>query len=394
MPTPRPVLAGITVLELCEVYQGPVAGQSLGDFGARVIKVERGPRGDPLRGSDVHATAKGAMSSHFAAANRNKQSICLDLKCEEGRAALRCLARGADVLMHNYRPGVMERLGLGYDRLAADNPGLIYAAGSGFGEAGPWADLPGQDLLIQSVSGIASRGEEAPDYVNAPLTDFASGMLLVQGILLALMERAHSGKGQRVSVSLFDAAVAIQGLEAASVLNHGATTRWMDLAPNFPIRTADGWLTVLGFFRDNPLRLICEALEIDDLSAELGVPTQIDQLRRRGDIVARLAPVFARIGQDEALERLRKVGILAAPVLDFVDTLRLPQVAANAMLASVPVEGEAPVRVTAQPLRLSRTPAKTVAGPPHLGAHTAAVLGEFGFDCEKIRAASGATASV
>ncbi|QNG49072.1 CoA transferase [Sphingobium yanoikuyae] len=389
MPVGKSVLDGVTVLELCEVFQGPVAAQSLGDFGARVIKIERGPRGDPLRGSDVHAAAKGEMSSHFAAANRNKQSICLDLKSEAGREALRRLAAKADVLMHNYRPGVMDRLGLGYDALSAINPGLIYASGSGFGESGPWADLPGQDLLIQSVSGIASRGQDRPNYVNAPLTDFASGMLLVQGVLMALIARARTGRGQRITVSLMDAAIAIQGLEAASVLNHGAVTSWMDLAPNFPIRTADGWLTILGFFRDNPLRLICEALEIDDLSAEMGAATAAEQLARRPEIVARLEPHFAKITNAQALDGLRKVSILAAPVLNFADTMALPQVAANAMLTSVPVDGQEPIRVLNQPLRMSDTPSHIERGPPHLGQHNEEILREVGFDSAQIRAATG-----
>ena len=376
----RPVLDGVTVLELCEVFQGPVAAQSLADFGARVIKVERGPRGDSLRGSDANAAAKGEMSSHFAAANRNKDSICLDLKTEGGVNALKALARQADVLMHNYRPGVMEKLGLGYDDLSALNPRLIYAAASGFGETGPWAGLAGQDILIQSVSGVATRGAARPEYVNAPITDFASGMLLVQGVLLALLERERSGRGQKVSISLLDTAVAMQGLEAASVLNHGVVTHWIDLAPNFPIRTADGWLTVLGFFRDNPLQLICQALEIKDLSQTLGLPTAAAQLAHRDEIVARLAPVFSAMKTEDVLGRLQRVGILAAPVLDFDETLRLPQVLHNDMIVSLPVEGQAPIAVVNQPLRLSRTPHALRRGPPRLGEHTAEVLTAFGLD--------------
>ena len=249
------ILTGITVIELCEVYQGPLAGQSLGDFGARVIKVERPPTGDPMRG-EHYAVERNLMSSYFAATNRNKESICLDLKSEEGRSALHALLRTADVLLHNYRAGVMERLGFGYEALAEINPRLIYAGASGYGDSGPLAGLAGQDLLIQSITGIARKGTNSgatPNYLNVPLTDYASGMLLVQGVLLALIERMSSGRGQKVSISLFDTAVSMQSLEAASLLNYGYETRWFDLSLNFAMQVADGWVTVLGFFRQNPL---------------------------------------------------------------------------------------------------------------------------------------------
>lgn len=383
------ILQGLTVLELCEVYQGPLAGQCLGDFGARVIKIERGPVGDPLRGGDFHAVERGLMSSYFAAANRNKESICLDLKSEAGVEALRALAAGADVLLHNYRPGVMEKLGLGYEALAALNPRLIYGCASGFGESGPWAQMAGQDILIQSISGIAARPEGPPQYVNAPLSDYASGMVLVQGILLALLERAKSGQGQKVSISLMDTAVSIQSLEAAAELNYGVETRWIDRALNFPVQASDGWVTVLGFFRDNPLQLICRALGIDDLSASMGLPTAAEQLAQRTQIVERLAPAFRAFGVEEVVRRLQREGVLCAPVLPFRQTLQWPQLRHNGMVRSVPVEGQPDMQVIDHPLRLSRTPHTLRSGPPRLGEHTAAVLAELGWDAARARSAAG-----
>lgn len=383
------ILQGLTVLELCEVYQGPLAGQCLGDFGARVIKIERGPLGDPLRAGDFYARERGLMSSYFAAANRNKESVCLDLKQPAGIEALRALVKTADVLLHNYRPGVMEKLGLGYEDLAALNPRLVYAAASGFGETGPWATMAGQDILIQSISGIAAKPGAPPQYVNAPLSDYASGMLLVQGILLALMERAQSGRGQKVAVSLLDTAVSIQSLEAAAELNYGVETRWLDRALNFPVEASDGWLTVLGFFRDNPLQLICQALELDDLSVELKVPTAAEQLARRDDIVARLAPAFRARRVADAVERLQRVGILSAAVLAFRQALQLPQLAHNGMVRTVPVAGQGDMRVIDHPLRLSRTPHTVRRGPPRLGEHTQVVLAELGYDETRARAATG-----
>jgi len=389
------ILDGITVIECCEIFQGPVAGQTLGDYGARVIKVERGPIGDPMRGGDFHANAHGLMSSYFAATNRNKESICLDLKSDAGREALRALAARADVLLHNYRPGVMEKLGFDYDTLAALNPRLIYAAASGYGETGPWANMAGQDLLIQSLSGISRKSAlpgnppERPNFLNVPMTDYCSGMLLVQGVLLALLERLRSGRGQKVTISLFDSAVAMQSLEAASELNYGQETRWFDRALNFAAQTRDGWVTVLGFFRENPLQLICGALGLEDLSVAMQLPDAAAQMGARDAVAARLAPSFRTMDTDDVVQRLQQVGVLAAPALEFRDTLKLSQVEHNGMIREVPVEGQAPMKVIDHPLRLSRTPHEVRRGPARLGEHTREVLAELGYDEARTAAASG-----
>lgn len=384
------ILSGITVIELCEVYQGPLAGQSLGDFGARVIKVERPPTGDPMRG-EHYAVERNLMSSVFAATNRNKESICLDLKTKEGRSALLALLRTADVLLHNYRAGVLDRLGFGYETLAEMNPRLIYAGASGYGESGPLAGLAGQDLLIQSITGISRKGTHSaatPNYLNVPLTDYASGMLLVQGVLLALIERMSSGRGQKVSISLFDTAISMQSLEAASHLNYGYEIRWFDLSLNFPVQVADGWVTVLGFFRDNPLRLICQALDLPDLSDLMGLPTAAAQAANREEIVERLRPAFRTLTMDEAVHRLQEVGVLAAPVLSYEEVLEHPQVSHNGMILKVPAAGQEDLRVIDHPLRLSRTPHSIRRGPPCLGEHTAEVLSGLGFDAAAIAEAS------
>lgn len=365
-------LNGVLVLELCEVFQGPLAGQILGDFGADVVKIERPPRGDSLRRSDTVANGKGLMGSFFAAANRNKRAIQLDLKSDEGRESLFALIRSADVLLHNYRPGVMEKLGLGYDDLKKVNSRLVYAAASGFGETGPYARMAGQDLLIQSMSGLAMKttnpsGE--PTFLNVPLTDFASGVLLAQGVLLALLERSQSGQGQKVTVSLLNAAIAMQSLEAATILNFDYETRWFDRTLNFTLEVKDGWITVLGFFRDNPLRLICESLGLPDLSVELGIEDGPSQARRKAEIVPRLQPALAALTVAEAVDLLQRGGVLAAPIHTLQTALQLPQIQENGLITEVPVEGQAPMRVIANPIGLSRTPASVRLGPPAFGAH-------------------------
>lgn len=372
------VLEGLKVLELCEVMQGPLAGQILGDFGADVIKVERAPAGDSLRASDTVANQQGRMGSYFGSLNRNKRSISLDLKSPAGREALLGLVKTADVLLHNYRPGVMEKLGLGYEDLQPLNPRLIYAGASGFGDTGPYAGMAGQDLLIQSISGFAWKstgGSAEPAFMNVPVADYTAGNLLAQGILLALLERSRSGLGQKVSVSLFGALLSMQALEAASLLNFGYETRWFDRALNFTAQASDGWLTILGFFRDNPLRLICEALGLPDLSVEMGLIDKHAQASHRDSIAQRLKPALAELTVVQAVDKLQRAGVLAAPVLTLEQALRHPQTQANQSIGLVPVQGEEPMQVIKNPVTLSRSPAVIRSGPPAFGAHNDEVLG-------------------
>ncbi|MFG1357969.1 CaiB/BaiF CoA transferase family protein [Xanthobacter pseudotagetidis] len=375
------VLEGIKVLELCEVFQGPLAGQILGDYGADVIKIERPGRGDSLRHSDAVANAAGKMGSYFAAVNRNKRSLCLDLKADDDRQVLLRLVGEADVLMHNYRPGVLERLGLGYEALEKINPGLVYATASGFGETGPLAGMAGQDFLIQSISGIAwkaAAGGNVPSFLNVPIADYTSGLLLAQGVLLALLERARSGRGQRVSTSLLSALVAMQSLEAATQLNYGYETRWYDRALNFVAEASDGWVTVIGFFRDNPLQLICRGLGLEDLSTRPGWGAKLDQATHREEIAAALRPAIRALTVEACVERLQGQGVLAAPILKFEQVLEHPQIQANELLVDVPVDGQEPMRVVGNPIRLSRTPAEVRRAPPALDAHRQELLKDGG----------------
>jgi crotonobetainyl-CoA:carnitine CoA-transferase CaiB-like acyl-CoA transferase len=373
------VLKGIKVLELCQVMQGPLAGQFLGDFGAEVIKIESPPAGDLHRHTDGIATDQNRMGSFFASLNRNKRSVCLDLKTEKGHADLIALVKGADVIINNYRPGVMEKLRLGYDDLKSINPQLVYAAATGFGESGPYAQAMGQDILMQSLSGLAwktTADAAEPTFVNVAVADFASGILLAQGIVLALFERNQSGLGQKVNVNLFATMIAMQCQEAASLLNFNHETLWFDRAPNFTAQASDGWLTVLGFFRPNPLQLICKALGVPDLSVEMDLPDRRSQAARRKEIAARLRPEFATLTVADAVEKLQKVGVLAAPVLTLDEALHHPQTSANHSIEVVPVKGQEPMQVIANPITLSRSPATTRRGPPNFGEHDGEVLGD------------------
>ncbi len=373
------VLDGVKVLELCEVFQGPLAGQILGDFGADVIKIEKPGKGDSLRHSDTVANAQGKMGGYFAAVNRNKRSICLNLKDDHDREFFLKLAGEADVLMHNYRPGVLERLGFGYDVLEKINPRLVYAAASGFGETGPLSGMAGQDFLIQSMSGLSwktTASGEQPTFINVPIADYTSGVLLAQGILLALLERTRSGRGQQVNVSLFSALISMQTLEASTQLNYDYETHWYERALNFTAHASDGWLSVIGFFRDNPLQLICKGLGLEDLSLRPEWSDKHAQARNKEAIAAHLAPHFAVLTVQQCVDKLQGQGVLAAPILSFEEALAHPQTRENGLITDVPVEGQDDMRLVANPLRLSRTPATVRRGPPALGSHRDEILGQ------------------
>ena len=226
----RPVgngpLEGIVVLDFTQIELGPCCTQTLGDFGADVIKIERPGQGDLSRMHMKHASGESAI---FWSLNRNKRSVAIDVRSPLGREAIYRLARKADVVVHNFRPGVMERLGFGAEQLRTLNPRLIFAFGSGYGPSGPYRDKGGQDVLAQAMSGIAARRADPkapPEPCATPIADFTAGMLLVQAILLALLARARTGDGQVVHASLLDGMLAMQLQEATVWLNLGERLNW------------------------------------------------------------------------------------------------------------------------------------------------------------------------
>ena len=376
-------LEGIKVVELCEIMQGPLAGQTLGDLGADVIKIERGTRGDAMRVLDRYAVEHDRMSSYFTALNRNKRSISVDLKTPGGMGIVHRLLVEADVLVHNYRPEAIQRLGLSYPDLAARYPRLIYAAASGFGDTGPLVHKAGQDMLAQTLSGLARAvgDDRVESYLSpTPAGDFASGTLLVQGVLAALLERARSGRGQQVTVNLFDTSVAMQMLETAARTMYGQELNWVTQWYSGTFATRDGVVTVLGLFRDNAVGLLCQALGVEDISAWSELATTELQARNKDKANVVLAPAVAQLTTEEALAAFDKVDLLSAPQLSLGEALAHPQLAANELLVDVNVARQAPARVVGYPVRLSRTPAVVAREVPERGQHTDEVLTELGFD--------------
>ena len=378
------ILSGYKVLELTEVFQGPLAGQLLADYGAEVIKVEKPQGGDILRNTDVYAMKNNCLSSHFAAANRNKKSVCIDITSDEGKEVLMALVKESDVLLHNYRPGVMDRLGFGYEALAKICPKLIYAVATGYGETGPLAIFGGQEMVIQALSGYCATnsGNKAPVIVNAPAIDFGSGMVLAQGILLALMEREKSGKGQKVTTSLLGTAAAITGIEVSSVMNTGIPVNWFETGLNFVFQTTDGWLLALGFFKENPLGLMCEALGVEDLSKKLGIEQAnvLELSQHKSTVEPTLAEACKQLTTEEALSRFQAKDLLCAPVMRVEDAMAQPQMQEINAMVDAHVTGQRDLRVVDNPLVFSRTPKRENVTVPLLGEHTAEVLARLGFD--------------
>lgn len=380
-------LEGIRVLDLTQVQLGPCATQVLGDFGAEIVKVERPGAGDLSRSTDPFIAEPGGQSAYFMALNRNKRSLAIDLGKSEGREIVLELARQADVLVHNFRPGVVERLGLDYASLQALNPRLVYASGSGFGPEGPLVHKAGQDLLAQSMSGLAHRnaGEDgAPRLFPTALGDFTAGMILAQGVLLALYQRERTGQGASLHVCLLDTLLAMQQQEATQWLLRRRPVNWITQNLIDIFRTADGAVTLVGVFRPNPLQLVCEALGIEDLSARAEYATLALQMQNRAALWRELGAGFARHTTADCIARLDRADILCAPVLTLDEALQQPQVEANGILVSFdhPVHGK--VRTTGNPLRVSGVKQVSPRPAPTLGQHSEEVLIELGVAPDRI----------
>jgi crotonobetainyl-CoA:carnitine CoA-transferase CaiB-like acyl-CoA transferase len=373
-------LQGITVIEMAEVLQGPLAAQTLADYGANVIKVERAA-GDLMRGLDRDATAAGQISAYFVAVNRNKRSVVLDLKSPEGLDTLHRLLGEADVFVHSYRPDAIRRLGLAYEDISERYPALVYASATGWGESGPFSHKAGQDLLAQSISGMARTvGKQSlTSHLNPVATvDYASGSALAQGVLAALLQRASTGRGQHVSVSLLDTALNLQMLEAAARMMYDAELNWVKQWWSGEFETADGYVTVIGFFRENAVGLACKALGIEDLSTQPEFDGVANQSAAKDAINRLLAPAIKPLSTDEAVSLFDSVDLLCSPMLTLAECLKHPQVRHNNPFVRVRVTGQAEAHVVGRAVKLSdMAQTDTPDRVPLLGEDTEAVLAEL-----------------
>jgi formyl-CoA transferase len=369
-------LSGVRVIDFTQVMLGPVCTQMLADYGADVIKIERKGAGDLSR--STFEPVAGHDNPVFCSLNRNKRSAALDLKDPAHLGAVRSLIAGADVVVNNFRAGVMERMGLGYEDCRRLNPRIIYAVGTGFGETGPYAHKGGQDVLAQAMSGAMARRADASHPLSIYATtfaDYSAGMHLVQGILLALLHRERSGEGQKVSVALYNSMLAAQMQEAAMIMNADSEINWAGMPLTGVFETQDGALVVVGAFKPNPLRDICAALEIPDLSTDPRYATLAGQFEHKKFLQDTFRARYRTDTTAHWLARLEAQDLLCAPVRTLREALADPQTLHNGMVLETP-DGDDVTRLVGSPIRMSGAPVGVRRLPPRLGEHTKEILAE------------------
>ncbi len=375
-------LAGLRVLDLSRVLAGPLCTMVLGDLGAEVIKVERPGGGDDTRswGPPWAEGPEGRESAYYLCANRNKRSVAADLKTEAGRALVRRLAVEADVLIENFFPGTMERWGLGYERLAADNPGLVFCSVTGYGSEGPEAGRPGYDFAVQARAGwlaVTGEPEGEPMKAGMALADVLTGQNAAVAILAALRERDRSGRGQRVEVALFDSALAgLVNVGQAALVTGREPRRWGNahatIVPYQAFHAADRPF-VLAVGNDAQWRRCCAALGLDALAADPRFATNPLRVEHRDTLVAMLAQRLRERPAAEWLDALEAAGVPCAPVQGVREALHDPAFAGRGGLWEMEGPTFGRTASVGSPIRFSRTPVALRRPPPGLGEHTAEV---------------------
>lgn len=402
MTTPTGPLAGIRILDFTERMQGPYATQMLSDMGADVIKVERRvsltPDGRPddrygernLYGKD-HEDSK-SYSAGFLASNRNKRSITIDLKSPEGLAVVERLIPTVDVVYENFRPGVMDRLGVGYARCAELNPSVIYASATGYGSSGPYLKRPGQDVLVEALTGWGRINGDAtgrPVPVGTAIADTLGAMNGAFAVASALVHRAKTGEGQRVEVNLFDsalAALAEWGLHSMNTdIGEPRRPSPSHASPFTPppygfYKTADGYIALSS---GRQIKQLSRILEIDDLSEDPRFNAFWPRVENSQLFTEIIEEALQKKTTAQWLELMEPEDMFAAPVNTFEEAFRDPQALHNEMIVELPTP-VGPLKFFGVPYKLDKTPASVRTAPPTHGQHTDEVLLEFGFSAEEI----------
>ncbi|MDX1744917.1 MAG: CoA transferase [Halobacteriales archaeon] len=376
-------LDDVTVVSFAQLGQGPIATQMLGDMGAEVIKIERPDVGEWMRHWSMANTFADGESLAFLSVNRNKLSVEADLKDEDHLEAVYGLIEEADVVIENFRPGVMDRLGLGWDDLKERNRGLVYCSSSGYGAEGPYADRPGQDLIIQGISGLAAltgREDDPPTPLGTTVVDFFSAAYLAFAILTALHYRNRTGVGQKIEGDLFSATIAMLAQEVAVYTNTGiepdrseaGIAHAYNQAPYGIYETADGYLTL-------SLSMPAEVGEVLDISTLDGIDTWEAAYERRDEVKREIEAVLRTESTDHWLETLWDADIWCGPVNDLPTALEHPHVDINDLVETVEHPTVGTVSLSGIPVRLSETPGRVTRHPPLLGEHTEEVFDRVGF---------------
>jgi crotonobetainyl-CoA:carnitine CoA-transferase CaiB-like acyl-CoA transferase len=382
-------LEGIRILDFSQMMMGPWATQLLGDLGAEIIKVERPGIGEWERGLETMGRLLQGDSPFFLAMNRNKRSLSLNLKDPQARDIVDALIARSDIVVENFRPGVMDRLGFGYDRLSDVNPRLIYCSGSGYGSSGPYVHRPGQDLLIQALSGLAAHGGRAgdpPTPAGTAVCDAMASMMLACGILAALQARTVTGRGQKVEVDLLSTAIAAQCQEAVAYLNGmprwerseaGIAQAWLG-APYGIYATSDGYLALAM----NSLRTLGELLDLPQLAAFENDPQRA--YTERDQIKDTLEEQLRTRSSAEWMDLLGTRDVWCSEVKDFDGVFSDPHVLARELVTEVEHPRIGPLKLIRTPISMSDTPATIRRAPPLVGEHTAEILRELGYDDQAV----------
>ena len=377
-------LAGFTIVDLTRVLSGPYCTMVLGDLGARVIKVEHPGKGDDTR--HWGPPFLGEESAYFLSVNRNKESVTIDFKPAAGRAVLERLIASADVLVENFRPGTLDRAGLGWEAVHARHPRLVYASISGYGQTGPRREEAGYDAVMQAEGGLMSvtGDEDRPGYrLGVAITDMVAGLYCAQGITAALLARERTGQGQRVDIGMLDTTAALLTYQAGNYFATGQTpkrkgNRHATIAPYETFTTRDGEI-VIAVGNDEIWKRLCPAIGLPELAADPRFVTNKDRIAHYDAMQPILARAFATATAGEWVARLNAAGVPNGEVRDIGQMLNDPQLAARQMIETLMHPTVGATRVMGAPIKLSGTPASVRTAPPVLGQHTDAVLKELGY---------------
>ena len=374
----RGPLAGIRVIDLTRVLAGPFAAMTLGDMGAEVIKVEEPGKGDDTRGWPPFVAGE---ATYFLSVNRNKKSLTLNMKPPEGQDILRALIAKSDVVLENFRPGTMDRLGFGYERLRRDNPRLIYCSISGFGESGPESSRPGYDLIIQGESGVMDLTgfpDGPPVKVGNSIGDLVAGMAAVQGVALALLARERTGKGQRVEIGMLDVMASLLTYQAGLYWNAGGRparrgNQHPSIVPYEVFQARDAYLT-LGVANNSLWERACRAVGREDLATDPRFDTEAHRVTNRAALIPILNEVFGARDADDWLARLERAGVPAGRIKTVAEVCESPHLKERGMVVGLSHPTAGAITVMGVPVRLHGTPGAAVLPPPLLGEHTGEIL--------------------
>ena len=383
-------LTGLKVIELAHIMAGPACGLMLADMGADVIKVEKVPGGDDSRRflpPDIDGE-----SAAFMMMNRNKRGIAVNLKEPGGKKVIKRLFKTADVVIENYRIDTMDKLGLGYDDLIKENPGLIYCAISGFGRTGPYAERGGFDLIAQGMSGLMSITGEGGGRplvkMGAPVTDITAGILGAMAVAAAYVHKLKTGKGQKIDTSLFEAGIVHTYWQSAIGLATGVAPGPMGSAhplnaPYQAFQTEDGWITLGAANQKNWLRML-EVIEAPELAEDDRFKENTGRMSHLQELEDLLTPIFLKYTTGDWLNRLEAAGVPAGPVLNVNEMHQDPHTLARDMVVDLPHSKLGTVKSIGLPVKFSETPGRVVSGAPVYGQHTREVLAEYGYDYGEI----------